>query len=265
MFKKILIYTGYFLLTAALGAYFYFSSSLAITESKDVVCKTITIRVLDSTTNRFVSKAEIKELLKIEGITIGESKIKHINQYQLEEIINNRTAVKISQVSVTGQGVLIVDILQRRPIIRIETMNGGFYMDETAYIFPLMKSFTSYVPIMSGEIMLNIPPGYRGVLGSDNTWASKIHEIGLYMEQNSFWNSMIEQIYVDNKGIMYMTARIGTTEIIFGDANNIDYKFRKLHAFYNKVIPAVGWDVYQSVDLSFSSQLVCKQREIIKR
>lgn len=261
MFKKILIYTGYFLITAALGAYFYFSGSLALKEGNNLVCNTIKVRILDSTTNKFVSKAEINQLLQKEGINIGESKIKHINQYNLEEVINNGTAVKISQVSVTGRGILIVDILQRRPIIRLETINGGFYMDESAYIFPLMKSYTSYVPIITGEIPINIPPGYRGVAESSDKWASQIYELALYMEQHNFWNSMIEQIYVDNKGIIYMTARVGSTEIIFGNPENIDYKFNKLHAFYNKVIPAAGWEAYKSVDVSFGKQLVCKKIE----
>ncbi len=260
MFKKILIYTAYFILTASLGVYFYLSSSLTIQESQNRVCGTITVRILDSATNRFVSKIEIKNLLTEEGINVGESKIKHINQYQLEEVINNRTAVKKSQVSVTGKGELVVDIIQRRPIIRIETMNGGFYMDETAYIFPLMKNYTSYVPIITGEIPLSLPPGYRGIAESHDKWTAKIYELALYIEKNRFWNSMIEQIYVDEKGVLFMTARVGTTEIIFGTSENIDYKFRKLNTFYAKVIPAKGWDAYKSVDVSFSSQLVCKKR-----
>lgn len=261
MFKKILIYIGYFLLTTTLGVYFYFSGTLSSRESKDIVCNNIKVRILDSATNRFVSKREIKQLLQKEGINIGESKIKHINQYELEEVINNGTAVKVSQVSVTGKGILTVDIVQRRPIMRIQTVNGGFYMDDSAYIFPLMKSFTSYVPIITGEIPLNIPPGYRGEVKSESEWASKIYELAIYIEQNPFWDSMVEQIYVDKKGVVYLTARVGSTEIIFGNIENIDYKFRKLNTFYNKVIPAAGWDRYKSVDLSFGSQLVCKKRE----
>ncbi|MDD4656407.1 MAG: hypothetical protein PHR40_03635 [Bacteroidales bacterium] len=260
MLKKILIYIGYFSLTAALVVYFYLSGSLSSKASKETVCNNINVRILDSATNRFVSKREIKELLQKEGINVGESKIKHINQYELEEVINNGTAVKTSQVSVTGRGVLTVDIVQRKPIIRIETVNGGFYMDNSAYIFPLMKNFTSYVPVITGEIPLTIPPGYRGEAKSDNEWDSKIYKLAKYIENNPFWDSMIEQIYVDKKGTFYLTARVGNTEIIFGDIENLDYKFRKLNAFYNKVIPAVGWDSYISVDVSFGSQLVCKKR-----
>src|SRR3989339_1030742 len=132
MFKKILIYTGYFILTGILAAYFVFSTGLTIEHSERQRCTEIKVTVLDSALNRFGSPDEIRELIRVEGITINESKLKHINQYALENVLNNRTAVKISQVSVNRNGVLRVDIQQRRPILRLETVNGGFYMDETA-------------------------------------------------------------------------------------------------------------------------------------
>src|SRR3989339_1005531 len=257
MFKKILIYTGYVLITAALVAYFFWSSVLTAEETDKLHCTEIKVAVLDSAKNRFVSPAEIKELLRVEGITPGESKIKHINLYELENIINNRTAVKISQVSINRRGILKVDITQRRPVLRLETANGGFYMDETAYIFPLMRSFTSYVPVVTGNIPLNIPVGFRGELKNNQKWANKIKELGLFLERENFWNSMVEQIYVDSSGTILFTPRVGKIEIVFGEPENIDFKFKKLYAFYTKVIPAMGWESYKRVDLRFGNQLVC--------
>ncbi|PKO97343.1 MAG: hypothetical protein CVU12_01100 [Bacteroidetes bacterium HGW-Bacteroidetes-7] len=261
MFKKILIYTGYVLITAALVAYFFWSSVLTAEETEKLYCTEIKVSVLDSAQNRFVSPAEIKELLRVEGITPGESKIRHINLYELENTINNKTAVKISQVSVNRRGILYVDITQRRPVLRLETANGGFYMDETAYIFPLMRSFTSYVPVVTGNIPLNIPVGFRGELKNNQKWAHMIHNLGIYLERESFWNSMVEQIYVDEKGVLSFIPRVGSFEVIFGEPDNIEYKFHKLEAFYSKVIPAQGWSAYKSVDLRYGNQLVCKKSE----
>jgi cell division protein FtsQ len=261
MFKKILIYTGYFILTGILAAYFVFSTGLSIEHSERQRCTEIKVTVLDSALNRFVSPEEIRELIRVEGITINESKLKHINQYALENVLNNRTAVKISQVSVNRNGVLRVDIQQRRPILRLETVNGGFYMDETAYLFPLMRSYTSYVPVVTGNIPLVIPPGYRGGPNQNREWANKIKELGLFLERENFWNSMVEQIYVDSTGAILFTPRVGKIEIVFGEPENIDFKFKKLYAFYTKVIPAMGWESYKRVDLRFGNQLVCKKRE----
>jgi cell division protein FtsQ len=258
MFKKILIYTGYFLVTAALAVYFYFSSALTSSQCKEITCNRIEVIIKDSAQNRFVSRSEIVGLLEEEGIRTNESKIKHINQHKLELAINNRTAVKVSHVSVTRSGKIQVQVTQRRPIIRIETTNGGFYMDDSAYVFPLIRSFTSYVPVVSGNVPLPFPPGFRGNADLSDKWASGIYQLALYMDNNQEWNTLIEQIYIDSKGVMTMTPRAGITEIIFGSPENIDYKFSKLNLFYTKVIPAKGWYTYKTVDLSFDNQLVCK-------
>lgn len=261
MFKKILIYTGYTLLSSVLAAYFIFSARLASAESRDLTCKEIKVIILDSAQNRFVTPKEIKELLKNEGIRENESKLKHINQYELENIINNRTAVRLSHVSYTRGGLLRVTIEQRRPILRIETPNGGFYMDESSYIFPLIRSFTSYVPVITGDIPVIIPPGFRGVPQQNREWIKMIHTMALFLEREEFWNSLIGQIYVDNKGELYLYPRVGRFEIVFGKPDDIEYKFQKLSAFYTKIIPVEGWDKYSRVDVRFSSQLVCKKRD----
>jgi len=261
MFKKILIYTGYTTLSALLCAYFFLSWRLNAEESSKLICREIKVTILDSTRNRFVSKDEVKELIISEGITPMESRLKHINHYELEEIINNKTAVKISQVSYSRKGILRVDVEQRRPILRLETESGGFYMDETAYIFPLIRSFTSYVPVVTGRVPLKLPAGFRGEANLSDRWTSSMYNMALYLESNSHWSSFIEQMHIDSSGVMFIVPRVGTTEVVFGDPENYLLKFQKLQAFYNKVVPAEGWDRYSKVDLRFSNQLVCKKRE----
>ncbi len=260
MFKKIATYTVYTLLTLVPLLYLFFSARLTARESSELVCERIVVRVLDSAQNRFVEKSEIVNIIVNEGITLSESRIKNINLHQLEELINNRTAVKISQISITRRGTLRADITQRRPIIRLETLNGGFYMDDSGYLFPLLNNYSSYVPVITGNIPVNIPRGFRGDADKEERWFEMVYNLGIYLENNSFWNSMIEQIHINRKGVMLMTPRIGETEIIFGTPDNIDLKFRKLNAFYSVVVPSEGWEKYSSVDVRFSNQLVCKKK-----
>jgi cell division protein FtsQ len=260
MFKKVAYISLQVMLAVIPAAYFFVSSRISRRESERLVCKDVEIRILDSSINRFVTKGEIHDLVTGEGINIGETKTGNINTYSLEEAINKRTAVRISQVSLTGKGILRVDILQRRPIIRLETDKGGFYMDDEAYIFPLMNNFASYVPVVTGEINIDIPEGNKGEANKDDYWTARIHALALYMEKSKFWKSMIEQIHISNKGIIYLTPRIGKTDIIFGDPENIERKFKKLYAFYSRVIPEYGWDKYKRVNLGFGDQLVCTKR-----
>ncbi len=135
MLKKILIISAYVLLSGVLIAYFYFSSIITEKKKMGELCRTIKVVILDSAETGFISKEEIAEVIVENGIRPGESKLRHINNYQLELMLNKKTAVKKSEVSYTRNGVLKVDILQRKPILRLETTNGGFYMDESSYVF----------------------------------------------------------------------------------------------------------------------------------
>lgn len=261
MFKKVLKVFGYTLLLTLMAAYFVFSTMLTRKEQKKLTCKSIKVVILDSAVNRFVSKQEIVDLLQVEGITPNESKLRHINQHTLECFLSNRNAIRKSEVNYTRDGVLNVIITQRRPILRLETPEGGFYMDETAYIFPLVKTFTSYVPIVSGNIPLNLKPGQRGKAKMNKEWAEALRDFGLFLSKEDVWDSMIEQIYVDEKEIIHITPRVGEQEIIFGHLDNVEYKFKKLDAFYHDIIPVEGWEKYKTVDLQFSNQIVCKKRD----
>lgn len=261
MFKKILIYTGYTLLLAAVGAYFVFSTMLVKKEIDKIKCNRIEIAILDSNVNRFVSREEIGELIREEGITVKESKLKHINLHELELMLNNKTAIRKSTVSYTGKGVLVVKINQRRPVLRLETKNGGFYMDESAYIFPLVRTFTSFVPVVTGEIPLDITPGYRGRIRRNKEWARDILKVGLFIDESEIWNAQIEQIFVDEKGNLHMTPRVGQQDIMFGKPDEVEIKFEKLLSFYKNIIPNSGWDKYKVVDLQYHNQIVCIKRK----
>ena len=265
MFKKIAIYTGYAMLFGALAAYFVLTYGLEKRESAKVICKRVDISILDSAVNKFVSKNEIAELIREQGISAGESKIKHINLYELEEVLNNRTAVKISQINYNGEGVMYVKIEQRRPVLRLETENGGFYMDESGYIFPLVKTFTSYVPIVTGNIPLSIVPGYRGRIKENKEWSEQMLYLGNFIDKNDFYDAQIEQIDIDSKGDLYIIPRVGQHIIVFGKPDNIEEKFIKLSAFYNHVIPNVGWEKYSRISLQYDEQIVCTKRKELKQ
>ncbi|MDD3033223.1 MAG: hypothetical protein PHT25_01385 [Bacteroidales bacterium] len=261
MLKKILIISAYVLLAGVLIAYFYFSTIITEKKKMGELCRSIKVVVLDSAEIGFISRDEIAEVIVENGIRPGESKLRHINNYQLELILNKKTAVKKSEVSYSRDGILKVDILQRKPVLRLETANGGFYMDESAYIFPLIKSFSPFVPIVSGEIPLGIAPGYHGYIKKNQDWANSLRDLGVYILNNDSWNTIVELIYVDEKGVLSFIPRDGNFEVVFGNIEKIDYKFRKLYAFYKDILPNVGPDMYKSVNLQFDNQIVCKKNK----
>lgn len=259
MVKKIFISVLVALAFIVLGGYFAFATMLYNAGEPKNICKDVKVTLLDSAQNRFVTKAEVVEI--IDGF-MGKSEGKKIEEIDLnlvEQLLNQRSAIKESQVSITREGTLNIDITQRKPVLRIHSKNGGFYVDETQYIFPLVPSFTSYVPIVSGNIPFTLNAEHRGLaLEDEENWMEKILDLGNYMSSDPFWSAQIEQIYIDGNGDILLAPRVGEHKIIFGDLNDIDEKFNKLYTFYKNIIPAEGWDKYSSVNLKYKDQIICK-------
>ena len=258
MLRKILISFVVVLAFGAIGAYFFFAQMLYSKSIPSQVCKEVNVVLVDSLQNRFVTKTEVLDIM---GGYMGESIGKNIGEIDLntiEKLLNSRSAIKESQASITRDGQLRIDITQRKPVLRIQSPNGGFYVDESQYIFPLVPTFTSYVPIVSGNIPFTLNDGHRGKAQEDDTnWLGRMMELGNYMSRDPFWSAQIEQIYVDENGEIILSPRIGNHKIIFGELTDIENKFNKLYTFYKHIVPAEGWDKYSAVNLKYKDQIIC--------
>lgn len=259
MFKKIVNILGHLLLLSIVGVYLYFLSNIEEEHQKELRCNSITVIIKDSLQNRFVSPQEVIELLEEEGVVELASSLYKLELNELERTINKKRAIKKSEISYTLLGNMVVEVTQRRPIIRVESQEGGFYIDDSGYIFPLVKSFTSYVPIVTGDLPIRVEPDQRGEIKEGEEWLGRLYSLALFLDREPLWNSMVEQLYFDKDGDLYISPRIGSSEVLFGQLTNIEDKFNKLALFYKEIAPHYGWDYYESVNLEFNGQLVCKR------
>lgn len=262
MLRKILTYSGWVLLVALFSAYFYFASLLTHRGKEGDVCQRITVSILDSTINRFVSKDEVKEIISESELSVEGKELNRINLYDLEQLLNRRSAIKFSDVSMDREGNLFVDITQRRPLLRIQGEEGGFYVDESCYIFPLVSSFTSYVPVVTGDIPFTLKSGQRGKVDEEGEkWLRSMLNFGEYLRNHEFWSSQVQQIDILPNGDLTLYMRVGDQTVLFGDIDNMDYKFKKLEAFYRNAVPIHGWNKYSEINLKYSDQVVCTLRK----
>lgn len=259
MLRKILISFTAVLAFGAIGAYFYFAQMLYSKNMPSQICRKVNVVLLDSLQNRFVSKSEVMDIMNgYMGDNVGKN-IAEVDLNIIEKLLNSRSAIKESQASITRAGELRINITQRKPVLRIQTADRGFYVDESQYIFPLVPTFTSYVPVVSGHIPFTLNEGHRGkALEDTGNWMEKIMLLGSFLENDPFWNAQIEQIYVDSNGDIILSPRVGNHKIIFGDLKDIGNKFNKLYTFYKNIVPAEGWNKYSSVNLKYENQIVCK-------
>ena len=226
----------------------------------DYECKRLEVCIKDSLDNHFVSRADVKTFLdKGYGKYLGES-LYSIDLVRIENIVDGRSAVKKSQAYVTKDGTLHVDLVQRKPIVRFQKAEGGFYADAEGFIFPLQKSFASHVQVIDGHIPLAANSGYKGAIRDrqEMEWFRSMMDLINYMEGSRKWKNKIVQIHVTSCGDLVLVPREGNVKIIFGKPSEMEDKFSKLEKYYTAIIPEKGKDRYKEVDLRFKGQIVCR-------
>ena len=93
-----------------------------------------------------------------------------------------------------------------------------------------------------------------------NSILKDIYLLVNYIDNDDFWSAQIDQIYVDNEDEINLVPRLGNNLIHLGTTENFEGKLRNLKAFYKTVLPEVGWNKYELINLEFKDQIVCRKR-----
>lgn len=229
---------------------------------RNVVCTGVDISIIDSTQNSFVTKADVKAYIDKEyGSYIG-AKTDNIDLTRIEDIIDGRSAVLKSQAYFTNDGIMHINVSQRKPVVRFQKSDGGFYADADGYIFPLQRSYASHVHVIDGNIPLAANSGYKGAIEDpkERAWFEGMMKVVNHIEKSRTWKDKIVQISIDNGGDIILIPREGNERFVFGHASDIEEKFSKMEKYYTHIIPAKGADHYRTVDLKFKGQIVCRKK-----
>ena len=87
-----------------------------------------------------------------------------------------------------------------------------------------------------------------------------------FLEDNTFWNAQIEQIFIRDDLKIELVPRVGEAIILLGTLDNYQSKLEKLRKLYVNGFNVVGWNKYKLIDLQYKDQVVCSKvgQETIK-
>ena len=217
------------------------------------------------TENRFINENDVlSQILSIEN-----SEDLYLNQFNvnhLEEKLTNNNSINDVQVYKTIDGQLVINVKQRRPIVRIFSKNESYYIDEDGNLMPLSSKYTARLPVVSGN--LNEPLGKRYQFNYNNlndtltakTLLDDIYKIASYIDKSEFWKAQIEQIDVNKVYEFELVPKVGNHKIVLGGVDNLESKFEKLMIFYKKGLSKTGWNEYSVINLKYKNQVVCTKR-----
>lgn len=236
--------------------------------NRELVCKDVKVKVVDSSENAFITSKDIKRIVCQKGKSPIGKPLKLINTFELENRLSTMMSVRDVQIYKTADGILSIKVKQRRPLVRIfNSKNQSYYIDEQGLVMPLSGKFAAHVLVVSGAVTEHFPfKANENVMQWDTSvykrkpLLSKIYDFARFVSSNDFWNAQIAQVYVDSSNDIELIPRVGSQVILLGSLDDYERKLEKLKMFYEKALPAEGWNKYKMISLKYSNQIICTKR-----
>lgn len=251
---------------AALGAIALFSLlGFANRNQKNVFCRHLNVSLVNPVDHNFVSAERIKKQIQAEFDSLEGTPIENIRVSEIHRLVASMGEIREAHVFTTVDGECIVEVKQRIPVARIINADGrSFYLDTEGFAMPLSDQYSADVPLFTGELSESLTTKSVSEMVADSAFTSKsllddIMHIAGYLRSNDFWNAQVEHINVRNREFE-IVPRVGNHRIVLGDSSDLDEKFRKLMAFYVKVLPVRDINIYKTINLKYEGQVVCEER-----
>ncbi|MES2455219.1 MAG: cell division protein FtsQ [Bacteroidota bacterium] len=218
------------------------------------------VKILIPGADNFIEREEINSLLKQSHGPLVGLKLSEINLEKIERNIKNNPYIAFATVYADMDGIIHVEIKQRQPILRvINASDQDFYIDKNGLKMPVSPNFTANVLVANGRILEH----FSGKVDTLITKTAKdLFETALFIKQDSLWDAQIEQIFVNNKNDIELIPRVGDQRIILGSADSLEIKMRNLLAFYKQAMPKVGWNVYKTINIKYTNQIICEKLKV---
>lgn len=219
--------------------------------------KCTSVKILIPGADNFIEREEIDAILKQgQGSLIGRN-LEEINIHEIERSLKTNPYIAFAKVYTDMDGVIHISVKQRQPVLRILNAGGqDYYVDSNGLKMPMSPNFTADVLVANGNIL----EGFSGRVDTLLTpLAADLYKTALFIKQDTLWDAQIEQIFVTDQFDIELVPRVGNQRIILGNADSLQTKMDNLLAFYKQAMPLVGWNVYKTINLKYTNQIVCEK------
>ncbi|MDR2038890.1 MAG: hypothetical protein LBQ60_13285 [Bacteroidales bacterium] len=251
----------------ALLAYYFVAMSFVSLQRGEVICTSVNVTILDSLRSHFVTVHDVVQMIEQSAKKVKGKPLDSINTLKLEHQLVQHAPVQRAEVYKTIDGTLHVNIVQRKPVLRVINRFGeSYYLDEEGQALKHSNRYSAHVLVANGYINQRAP-------GKEtfNVWKMEseqgkrilireLFELALWISDHSFWNAQIQQVYVNADGDFELIPRVGSHIIVFGRFDKADEKFSKLESLYRNGLNVKGWNTYDVINLKYDGQIVCTQR-----
>lgn len=207
--------------------------------------------------DKLISERDVRQaLLRSFGNTLEGTELALLEVERMERVLEEDPFVLDAEAYVDQHNVLHMTITQREPLVRVLDNNGGnYYLDRNGAKMPASKNFAARVIVATGNISAYTPE----FLKKKKSSLKDLFNLTQTVLKDDFTASFIQQIHVNNAGEFILVPLIGDQKIVLGSTRRLDDKLNRLKVFYQEGMPYEGWRKYETINLKYSGQVVCRR------
>ena len=166
----------------------------------------------------------------------------------LHQAVSEQNGVASCSVEPTLGGALKVQVTQQRPLARIWLPDTVLYLDELGGTLALSQRYTADVPVVHAPHIAA---------------AQSTLPLLKKMDNDPFWDQLIDQIEIEDNGAVSLRPRIGDVLVELGPASQLEVELNsrldRLLTFYSALIERGDLRQYRKISLQYDGQLVASK------
>jgi len=207
--------------------------------------------------DKLISERDVRQaLLAAFGSDLENSELANLEVERMERVLEGDPFVKNADVYIDQNNQVHIKIEQREPLLRVLDNHGNnYYLDAAGKKMPPSKNFAARVMVATGNVSAYTPE-FRDKRKSN---LKDLFALTQTLLADEFLKTFIQQIHINNAGEFILVPLIGDQKIVLGSAKKPEEKLNRLKIFYQQGMPYEGWRKYETINLKYSGQVVCKR------
>jgi len=232
--------------------------------SKDTICAGIEVNFEKNSSENLIDKNDIQKLVLAQYKDLIGSPLDQVDLALLESVIEKHPSVRNAEVYEKIDGILVIDVENRIPVIRIIPENGNdFYIDAEGEFMPVSRSSGARVMVANGNIRFKYDFNQLNIQNDSviTKTLKDLWKLAVKISEDSFMKAQTEQLFVTKSGEYELIPKVGKHVVMLGDIYDYEKKLKYLKHFYVHVLNKEGWRNFNYINLKYKGQIVCTLNE----
>jgi cell division protein FtsQ len=229
----------------------------AINAKNSSLCQGLEVEINGGGKAQFLNKKDLLSMLENEGLKdLLNKKVASLDLLKMEFILKKNNWIRDAQLYFDNNQKLKIRVQERQPFARIFSVSGNSYLIDSGGVQMAIPERSVFrLPVFTGY------PGEKFGLKPDSALDRQIRDLAVFLNKDPFWSNQIQEVNISASKTFLMTPLIGNQQILFGDGNDYENKFRRLFIFYKQVISQTGFEKYTGFNLAFANQVIAIRKQ----